>query len=797
MCAWIHERLSPVLYTPQNSVTSSVEILFIELLTGRSKLLCCTLYVPPGLSKHEHDIITSYLSEEFDSLLAVRPDERIILAGDLNDFKTAFLNEQFNLINKVITPTRCDAILDQIWVNECLNDQYLKAAAVGPPIGNSDHNTVLLRSLYQERADDADYLSFVPVWDFRESFLSAYLDRLSKTDFSSLSYGSTVDDMCDDFYELLRHCTSVIPCKYVRFSRNDKPWVSPVLKLLINERWAAFRRHDWQKYQHLKAKVKSEIERSKKLWGERQASTAKGLWNIVNETRGARAKESLSSLMSKFQHVGKFLEALTNEFIGNFNFDSDEQPVSLENQSWNISLSPEAVYNKLRCINLKKATGPDLIPARLLRVGAVFLCKPLCEIFNRSLITKSFPEIFKMALISPIPKKPSPSLADLRPISILCIIGKVFEQLVLDYMKYDLCRCYGAEQHAYRPLGSTTSALVEINHHIAHFLDMKSTLAVRVLCLDLSKAFDRLQFHRLINHLCQVGLNQSFLQWLKSYLSGRRFRVKIKSQYGPAVDIPSGVPQGSVLGPHLFAAFMGAIKFNANNVRCIKYADDVTLVEAIVQPTQDLISLPHVRSVFLSVGLMLNESKSKELFIHRSRNTVTQNSDFQRVESVKILGMTLSCDVKWNLHIKDVLKRASRRLYVIRCLRNVLSPRDLVRVYHAIITALFLYASPALGRLPLSLINKLESFQRRAHRLICGRHCDCNLFPALTDRFLSAGLKLLKASEESKHHPLNPLVPHRLQRSQHLSVPFASTGRFSNSFFPWISIELNKTIGEH
>lgn len=102
-------------------------------------------------------------------------------------------------------------------------------------------------------------------------------------------------------------------------------------------------------------------------------------------------------------------------------------------------------------------------------------------------------------------------------------------------------------------------------------------------------------------------------------------------------------------------------------------------MEAIFQLTQDLISLPHVRSAFQSVGLMLNETKSKELLVHRSRNTESLYSNFHRVKSVKILGITLSDDVKWNLDTNDmhVLKRASRRLYIIRYLQNA---RELVGV---------------------------------------------------------------------------------------------------------------------
>lgn len=118
--------------------------------------------------------------------------------------------------------------------------------------------------------------------------------------------------------------------------------------------------------------------------------------------------------------------------------------------------------------------------------------------------------------------------------------------MVIDKMRNDLIACYSPKQHAYRSLGSTISALVAIHDTITKLLDSKDTKAVQILCLDLSKVFVGLQTHSLMNHLNCEGMNHAFLEWLFSYLTGRTIQVKVKNAY---LDVPLGVPHGSVLGP--------------------------------------------------------------------------------------------------------------------------------------------------------------------------------------------------------------------------------------------------------
>ena len=70
-------------------------------------------------------------------------DGRIMIAGDLNDFKMDLLSDNFAYLT-VHESTRKDAILDRIWFSESLSDFYEESATVGPTLKTSDHNYLSL-----------------------------------------------------------------------------------------------------------------------------------------------------------------------------------------------------------------------------------------------------------------------------------------------------------------------------------------------------------------------------------------------------------------------------------------------------------------------------------------------------------------------------------------------------------------------------------------------------------------------------------------------------------------------------
>ena len=98
-----------------------------------------------------------------------------------------------------------------------------------------------------------------------------------------------------------------------------------------------------------------------------------------------------------------------------------------------------------------------------------------------------------------------------------------------------------------------------------------------LLNIDISKAFDMVWHDGLIHKLNKIGVNGKLLKWLKSYLSKRSQRVLVNGKYSSFIEITSGVPQGSILGPLLFSIYFNDIVDDGKN-HIFLFADDTTIV---------------------------------------------------------------------------------------------------------------------------------------------------------------------------------------------------------------------------
>ena len=167
------------------------------------------------------------------------------------------------------------------------------------------------------------------------------------------------------------------------------------------------------------------------------------------------------------------------------------------------------------------------------------------------------------------------------------------------------------------------------------------------------------------------------------------------------------------------------------------------------------------------------------------------SSSLIRDHHVKILGVLFSCNLKWNDHVRYVVKLCSSRLHLLRKLKGLLCVKDLISVYKSLVISVLVYASPAFVGLDSQLSKQLEKLQKRAHRIICGVSCGCDSFPSISSLRLQQAKNLLLNAEQYPSHPLHKLVPDRLTRSGHLRQPVAVTARRSDSFFPYVCKLMN------
>ena len=219
----------------------------------------------------------------------------------------------------------------------------------------------------------------------------------------------------------------------------------------------------------------------------------------------------------------------------------------------------QAVINFMQdAVNV--ATDHDELSAKLIKEAMPVIKEDLKDMVNLSYETKTFPDQLKIATVKAIHKKGGNNdPAQYRPVSILTIISKIFERSAVDQLVtyYNSHNLLNPRQHAYRKYHSTTTSLFELIETIKKHIDTGCFVAIAAL--DLSKAFDSLAHNLILKKLDEIGLNETATNWIKSYLSNRKQRVKFGNIKSSLEKIESGVPQGSILGQLLFITWQTMI----------------------------------------------------------------------------------------------------------------------------------------------------------------------------------------------------------------------------------------------
>lgn len=192
-------------------------------------------------------------------------------------------------------------------------------------------------------------------------------------------------------------------------------------------------------------------------------------------------------------------------------------------------------------MDISKSSGPDGIPPLFVKNCVGNLIEPLQIIYNLSIETASFPARWKTAEITPIFKSGQrDSVQNYRPISKLCVFGKLFEKIIYNRILPCVKNIIIEQQHGFFPGRSLETNLLSFSEHIIEQIDSQGQMDT--IYTDFSKAFDKISHVKLLKRLAEVGLPDSLMKWCKSYLTGRVAFVSIGGHRSEPFFVTSGVP---------------------------------------------------------------------------------------------------------------------------------------------------------------------------------------------------------------------------------------------------------------
>jgi Reverse transcriptase (RNA-dependent DNA polymerase) len=461
------------------------------------------------------------------------------------------------------------------------------------------------------------------------------------------------------------------------------------------------------------------IRLSHKLYFEQELlANSKNLrktWQLLYEALNVtKNKEQITSLIVNNQLIENstemannfnyFFTSIAEKISSKINPAEEEIDVSIPAHRFSMSNLPidhSELTNAINELQDKKSTDLNDISMHLVKRSLPFISEPLLHIFNKSLEQGVVPKKFKIAKVIPIFKSGNPQdMNNYRPISLLCTFSKILEKIVfLRLTKYiDQFNLLSANQFGFRPKHSTFHPMLDILNSASDALNKKKHMLI-IFC-DLQKAFDTCDIKILLKKLQKFGVVGTELAWFCSYLSDRWQYVSLNGHDSILLQILTGVPQGSILGPLLFLIYIDDLP-ECSDMGSKLFADDTALITCY----DDLQNLIHktntefqkVCKYFRKNKLSLHPDKTKYIIISNSRmvhvspseifinnNNLNQNDPNLKREiarvlptdetpAIKYLGVYFDPNLNFEFHVQNISKKLSRALFQIRRVKNILS----------------------------------------------------------------------------------------------------------------------------
>lgn len=737
--------------------TGACEAIFCQLIFSNNKILtACSFYRPPDspvdamtqliamTEAVQTDCVVIGGDFNLPNIVWSKQGRAIATAGRLNQ-EMANLTDLFALRQMVMEPTRGSNILDLLLTNQ---PHLVRSTMVVP--GISDHSGVICqmnvehvktsrgvaRRVYNFEKADVNRIN--------EGLNAYYTVFETEAEYKGASelWLSLKDKICE-----LRQ--RFVPSRILTTREGrSKPWFSRALRSLTRKRQRLYRNYcitptvvNCEKLKKVACELKTAICIAKDTFTNsielRLKDNPKEFWKHVK--RNGKDVLDIPPLISsdvivhddiaKAETFNQYFSSVFTTVIPSD--DGDTQAIREGIGDMNdIVISERGIESLLQGLNTSKAGGPDGLPNHIFKLCARSLSPFLKIVFMKSLNEACLPDDWKNAAVVPIHKSgPRNDVANYRPISLTCVACKVLEHILYSSIVEHMNRycLFNPRQHGFRRGLSCVTQLTEFTHDLAYALDRR--LSIDCVFLDFRKAFDTVPHSLLIGKLNSYNINPQVVSWVSEYLRQRSQFVVVSGSQSSAVQVTSGVPQGSVLGPLLFLLYINDITEGVVSQMRL-FADDCVLYGAVACVEDANIiqrDLDRINQWCLRWCMQLNLGKTVFMSFTRKKNPYAasyaiNNNILSRVLEYKYLGVNYTTDLRWNTHVDYVVAKAGKTLGFLR--RNARNFNKDTRelLYKAYVRSVIEYAcvvwDPPTARDKI----KLERLQNLAARFVTGNY---------------------------------------------------------------------------
>ena len=563
------------------------------------------------------------------------------------------------------------------------------------------------------------------------------------------SPNSTVDDL----WKMIKSKIEEVIDKHVpskmTSSRYNQPWINRDIIKLSRRKTKYFKKainsqtpEDWSRYKELKKSLQKNCRIAHANYlqdiigcdpDSKDKATSKKFWKYVkslkqdNTGTSALKKNGISYSDAKSKST-----ILNEQFSSVFTRENTENPPTIMGPSQypdiqDLHFNPNGVKKLLQNLNPHKAAGPDNIAPTILKECAIELAPIITLLFQTSLDNSTVPSDWKSAQITPLFKKGDRSKAsNYRPVSLTSICSKVMEHIIHSHIMghFDQYHILHDAQHGFRKRRSCESQLLLTVQDLAKGLDEKSQ--IDAILLDFSKAFDKVPHQRLGLKLDNYGVRGNILNWIKSFLTDRSQSVVCEGERSSQAPVLSGVPQGTVLGPLLFLAYINDMPTSIDSTIRL-FADDALVYKTVktTKDAQDLQKDLNLLQEWESKWQMeFNPDKCEVIrFTQKKKNVILSDYSIhgrtlQLVDQAKYLGITLDSKLNFNHHIDNICKKANRTRAFIHRNTKFCSRRTKIAAYNTLVRPQLEYCSTVWSPHTDTNIEKIQAVQRRAVRSV-------------------------------------------------------------------------------